>query len=133
MCHQRLEVGEAPACVQACPNQAIRIRLVETQVVLDATEANQFLPTAPEPGYTVPTTIYKSSRPLPHNALPADYFAVQRSHAHLPLVFMLVLTQMSVGTFLVEQVMYYYFSLFREDIAHRSARCTCAPRLSWAC
>jgi len=117
MCHQRLEVGEAPACVQACPNQAIRIRLVETQVVLDATEANQFLPTAPEPGYTVPTTIYKSSRPLPHNALPADYFAVQRSHAHLPLVFMLVLTQMSVGTFLVEQVMYYYFSLFREDIA----------------
>jgi Fe-S-cluster-containing dehydrogenase component/DMSO reductase anchor subunit len=117
MCHQRLAVGEAPACVQSCPNQAIRIRLVEKEAVLDATEANQFLPAAPEPGYTVPTTIYKSSRPLPHNALPADYFAVQRSHAHLPLVFMLVLTQMSVGAFFVEQMMYSYFSFFREDIA----------------
>src|SRR5262245_61157529 len=27
MCHQRLDDGEAPACVQACPNQAIRIDL----------------------------------------------------------------------------------------------------------
>jgi len=117
MCHQRLAVGEAPACVQSCPNQAIRIELVDKGGVLEATEANQFLPTAPEPGYTVPTTIYKSSRPIPRNSLPADYFAVQRSHAHLPLVFMLVLTQMSVGAFLVEQVMYSYFSLFREDIA----------------
>src|SRR2546423_7326169 len=28
MCHGRLAAGEAPACVQACPNQAIRISLV---------------------------------------------------------------------------------------------------------
>ena len=117
MCHQRLEVGEAPACVQGCPNQAIRIRLVDKQTLLDESEATQFLPAAPEPGYTVPTTIYKSSRPLPRNALPADYFSVQRAYAHLPLVFMLVFTQMSVGAFLVEQVMYSYFSLFRENIA----------------
>ncbi len=117
MCHQRLTAGEAPACVQACPNQAIRIRLVDKEAVLDAAEASQFLPSAPEPGYTVPTTIYKVSRPLPHNTLPADYFAVQRSHAHLPLVFMLVLTQMSVGAFYVEQAIYSYFSWFHEDVA----------------
>ncbi len=117
MCHQRLAVGEAPACVQGCPNQAIRIRLVDKDAILDESEANQFLPAAPQPGQTVPTTIYKSSRPHPRNALPADYFAVQRAHGHLPLVFMLVLTQMSVGAFLVEQVIYSYFSLFREDIA----------------
>jgi DMSO reductase anchor subunit len=91
MCHQRLAVGEAPACVQGCPNQAIRIRLVDKDAVLDESEANQFLPAAPEPGNTVPTTIYKSSRPLPRNALPADYFA--------------------------GQVMYSYFSLFLEDVA----------------
>jgi len=117
MCHQRLAVGEAPACVQGCPNQAIRIRLVDKDAVLDESEANQFLPAAPEPGNTVPTTIYKSSRPLPRNALPADYFAVQQAQGHLPLVFMLVLTQMSVGAFLVEQMMYSYFSLFLEDVA----------------
>lgn len=28
MCHGRLAVGEAPACVQACPNEAIRISVV---------------------------------------------------------------------------------------------------------
>jgi len=30
LCHGRLAVGEAPACVQACPNEAIRISLVST-------------------------------------------------------------------------------------------------------
>src|SRR5688572_10768243 len=30
MCSDRLIAGEAPACVQACPNEAIRITIVET-------------------------------------------------------------------------------------------------------
>jgi Fe-S-cluster-containing dehydrogenase component len=30
MCQSRLAVGEAPACVQACPNEAIRIEVVRT-------------------------------------------------------------------------------------------------------
>jgi Fe-S-cluster-containing dehydrogenase component/DMSO reductase anchor subunit len=33
MCSQRLAVGEAPACVQACPNEAIRITIVERESV----------------------------------------------------------------------------------------------------
>jgi len=31
MCHDRLSVGEAPACVQACPNEAIRIITVNQE------------------------------------------------------------------------------------------------------
>jgi Fe-S-cluster-containing dehydrogenase component/DMSO reductase anchor subunit len=105
MCSGRLAVGEAPACVQACPNQAIRITLANKLEVAENAEANLFLPGAPEPGYTLPTTTYKTNRPLPANLLPADYYAAAPQHAHWPLVLMLVLTQMSVGAFLVDQAL----------------------------
>lgn len=97
MCRMRLAVGEAPACVQACPNSAIRIAIVNRQEAVESAEANAFLPGAPEPGCTLPTTIYKSSRPMPRNMLPADYYAAAPQHAHWPLILMLLLTQMSVG------------------------------------
>jgi formate dehydrogenase iron-sulfur subunit len=106
MCRDRLAVGEAPACVQSCPNQAIRITLVNQQQTAEDAEANLFLPGAPEPGYTLPTTVYKTNRPLPANLLPADYYAAAPQHAHWPLVWMLVLTQMSVGAFVVEQAVH---------------------------
>jgi formate dehydrogenase iron-sulfur subunit len=105
MCSDRLAVGEAPACVQACPNQAIRITVVDQFDVAENAEANLFLPGAPEPSLTLPTTIYKTSKPLPVNLLPADYYSARPQNAHWPLVFMLVLTQMSVGAFLVDQVL----------------------------
>ncbi len=104
MCHQRLAVGEAPACVQACPNQAIRIRIVDLDQVREDSEVHNFLPGAPDPTLTYPTTSYTTSRSLPKNLLPADYFRVHTQHGHLPLVWMLVLTQMSVGAFVVERL-----------------------------
>jgi len=103
MCHDRLAVLEAPACVQSCPNGAIRIRTVAVESVIEESEANQFLPTAPEPGMTLPTTVYQSGRSLPRNLLPADYYTANRQHSHLALVFMLVLTQLSVGACVVGQ------------------------------
>lgn len=102
MCSDRLADGEAPVCVQACPHEAIRITIVNQQEVRDNCEMSAFLPGAPEPGYTLPTTNYKTNRVLPRNLLPADYYTVKPEHAHLPLVFMLVLTQLSVGAFVVE-------------------------------
>ena len=103
MCSDRLAVDEAPACVQACPNQAIRITVVNSRQAIEESEANVFLPGAPEPGYTIPTTVYRSERVLPRNMLPADYYSARPGHSHTPLVVMLVLTQMSVGAFVVEQ------------------------------
>ena len=102
MCSDRLGSGEAPACVQACPTTAIRIAVVDRRTVVEDCEANQFLPGAPEPHTTLPTTVYRTSRALPRNLLPADYYTVTPGHAHLALVWMLVLTQMSVGTFVVD-------------------------------
>ena len=101
MCSQRLKAGEAPACVQACPHEAIRIQVVDVGQVAEDAEAAVFLPAAPDPQITLPTTTYRTQRVFPRNLLPADYYDVHPQHPHWPLIVMLVLTQLSVGSYLV--------------------------------
>ena len=105
MCSDRLAVGEAPACVQSCPNEAIAIRIVDVDQVIEESETNLFVPGAPEPRMTLPTTSYLRARAFPRNMLPVDHYEVRPEPAHGPLILMLVLTQLSVGAFLVEQVL----------------------------
>jgi len=58
LCHGRLSAGEAPACVQACPTEAIRIQVVDV-----ATAGAAFgLLAGPDPSLTRPTTTYTSRR-----------------------------------------------------------------------
>ena len=90
MCHQRLAEGEAPACVQACPTEAIRIVKVAKETPSD------FLPGAPDPSVTLPTTRY-IGRDIPGSALAADLEVLTPQHAHWPLVIMLTLTQVGIG------------------------------------
>ncbi len=101
MCSQRLVAGEAPACVQACPTQAIRISIVESDsLVVDVRAAvtqNSFLPSSPDPAITVPTTRFVSREPLAADLVPSDASAAREQPAHWPLVWMLVLTQLGVG------------------------------------
>lgn len=104
MCAGRLQVGEAPACVQACPNGAIAIQIVDVARVIEASEVGSLVSGAPASSITQPTTTYRSAKSAPSNALPADYHAVRPAGDHLPLVVMLVLTQLSVGAFAVERV-----------------------------
>jgi len=99
MCRDRLVAGEAPACVQGCPNGAIAITVVDARQVLEDVQGDAFLPGAPSPAITVPTTVYRTSRAQPRNLLPADYFRIAPAPRHIPLVVMLVLSQLSVGTF----------------------------------
>jgi formate dehydrogenase iron-sulfur subunit len=100
MCHSRLAEGEAPACVQACPTEAISITIVNTQVVTTAAHAGvTFLPGAPAPEYTVPTTQYVTQREIPSNVEASDRYALRPEDAHFPLVVMLVLTQLSAGLY----------------------------------
>jgi Fe-S-cluster-containing dehydrogenase component/DMSO reductase anchor subunit len=103
LCGDRLAVGEAPACVQSCPHEAIVIRIVHHDEVVERAGAGAFLPGAPDPGMTLPTTLYRSShlRRL-EDVQPSEGHHLGPEHAHWPLIVMLVLTQLSVGGFLVE-------------------------------
>lgn len=105
MCIQRLEVGEAPACVQACPTEAIQINVVKLDEVKQRADEGLFLPDTPDPSYTKPTTVYRTNRKLPENLRGGDRRALVPEHAHWPLIFLLVLTQAAVGAFLLESAL----------------------------
>jgi Fe-S-cluster-containing dehydrogenase component/DMSO reductase anchor subunit len=98
MCADRLAAAEAPACVQACPSEAIRIVIAEKEEIRKSAERGEFLPAAPNPGYTVPGTRYKSKKRLPSDLVAGDHGNLKPSESHLPLVFMLVLSQLAAGT-----------------------------------
>jgi len=100
MCHERLEVGQTPACVQACPSGAIMIETVNIQQWLDvdmAKEAN--MPFLPDATITNSTTRYTLPDNLPE-LKEIDEHILKPAHSELPLVFMTVLTQISLGGFL---------------------------------
>jgi len=105
MCASRLNAGQAPACVRACPNGAIRITLVDQKEVRENPVEFVKIPDAPASDYTFPTTRYKTNKIFPANMVSMDYHLIQPEHAHLPLVFMLVLTQLSVGAFLANLIL----------------------------
>lgn len=102
MCHGRLTAGEAPACVQACPNHAIAIRILRaaqaTASFGNGVETTPpWLPDSPAPHFTKPTTRYLTARKWPSNTRAGDHFEITPQPAHWPLVALLLLTQAAVG------------------------------------
>ena len=114
MCVDKLEVGQSPACVQACPSGAIEIEVVNKEEWLKNDMATQGVaPHLPDIEVTKPTTRYTLPENMPE-LKPADDHIVKPSHSELPLVFMTVFTQMSMGAmvalFLGEFLSYFGFS-----------------------
>jgi formate dehydrogenase iron-sulfur subunit len=103
MCHQRLAVGEAPACVQACPNEAISIALVPTGSTL--LQGQQLASGAPDSSITCPSTQYLNTHADAfQSATPQDAGIDAVAEDHWPLAVMLVATQVSVGMLVIERL-----------------------------
>lgn len=108
MCTGRLSAGEAPACVQGCPTEAISIGVVSTAelaALLAVDVDERVAPTAPRSALTSPTTVYLTKKPVPAQVTAADDHRVVPATNHPPLVAMLVLTQVSVGVVALGVVM----------------------------
>jgi Fe-S-cluster-containing dehydrogenase component/DMSO reductase anchor subunit len=101
MCHGRLAAGEAPACVQACPNGAIAITVVDIASVRAVAMNGSVVPGAPPSSITAPTTVYRTVHGRVHE-LPSARPRAGPARSHTPLAVMLVLTQLSVGAFITD-------------------------------
>lgn len=98
LCHNRLSDGMAPACVQACPEGAIAIEIVNiAEWRADYLSANA--PGLPSADDSISTTRITLPDNLPPDSGRVDTQQLRPEHPHLPLVFMLVLTQLAVGAF----------------------------------
>ena len=113
MCHERLDEGQSPACVQACPSGAIEIEVFRPDEWLkEDIDAQGNMPHLVDARVTNATTRYTLPENMPEMT-EADAHHLKPSHSELPLVFMTVLTQISLGAF---------FALFLGDILSISGK-----------
>ena len=96
MCLPRLEAGESPACVLACPTKAITVEPVDV-AAWRANHASADAPGLPPADITLSTTRIATPAGLPVMAAATDH-SVEPEDPHWPLVALTLLTQLSLGT-----------------------------------
>ena len=99
MCYGRLTEGREPACVNACPEGAIRIEIVKTAEWRTEYSRSANAPGLPSADDSISTTRITLPKKLPPDLKKADFWRVKPESPHWPLVIMTVLTQLSVGAF----------------------------------
>jgi DMSO reductase iron-sulfur subunit len=97
MCHGRLEDGLEPACVNACPEAAIEIEIVD-MLAWRSDYALAESPGMPAAGYTISTTRITLPPDTSTKLERVDTGRIRPEHAHLSLVFMTTLMQAVTGS-----------------------------------
>jgi formate dehydrogenase iron-sulfur subunit len=96
LCLPRLEAGQAPACVQACPTKAIGVEKVDVAAWrADHTAADA--PGLPPAGITLSTTRVMVPVHVPAGTRAVTDPRVRPEDPHWPLVALTMLTQLSLG------------------------------------
>lgn len=98
-CHNRLIDGDLPACVAACPSGALEIEAVDVEDWKKDFAAGN-APAVPEASITLSTTRFTVPENLKADLNRTDEYRLRPENPHYSLVFMTVLTQLSVGGFL---------------------------------
>lgn len=99
MCYGRLTSGQSPACVSACPEDAIQIELVQIADWRKEYKEHANSPGMPSADDSISTTRFTLPSKLPNDLQKVNLSHLHIEHAHWPLIFMTVLTQLSVGAF----------------------------------
>ena len=99
MCYGRLEQSQAPACVNACPESAIQIEVVNIEQWKQEFSTSANAPGLPSADHSVSTTRVTLPANMPPDTKKADIHRLRPEHPHWPLVVMTILTQLSVGAF----------------------------------
>lgn len=99
MCYGRLTRGQEPACAAACPEGAIRIEIVNVGEWRNNYRASANSPGMPSADDSISTTRVSLPVKMPPDAGKVDLRYLRAADPHWPLIFMTVLTQLSVGAF----------------------------------
>lgn len=99
MCYGRLTRGQNPACVSACPEDAIQIELVNIAEWRSNYEPLANSPGLPSAGDSLSATRITLPASSARDLRKVDITHLQTEQPHWPLVIMTVLTQLSVGLF----------------------------------
>lgn len=124
MCTNRLDQNLDPACVEACPSNAILIESVPVEDVFAAYKTEGAGPDMPPPQISIPST--KITLPVGMDMAQfqkVDQPYVRPEHPHTPLIWMTVLTQLATGSFLFT----FLFDLMR----YAGFSGADAPAMSW--
>jgi len=99
MCYGRLQQGQSPACVAACPEDAIRIEVVNVENWRREYSELANSPGMPSADDSISTTRITLPRRAAANLQKVNLTHLRTEEAHWPLIIMTVLTQLSVGAF----------------------------------
>ena len=96
MCLPRLDAGLEPACVGACPTQAISVEKVDVAAWRNDHVAGD-APLLPSSDLTLSTTRYEVPDGVPLETFGGSEWALRPEDPHWPLVWLTLLTQAAVG------------------------------------